>query len=69
MIIAEREDQYWATRVKWDDMASLIITKWNIGYAITAINWSKGYWLILFSKGTANGQKESWETTFTLLSN
>lgn len=159
MIIAEREDQYWATRVKWDDMASLIKTKWdegyaitdmtfgdevyyvlmekgtaivgqeylwkksfsqifeedksssdtrcitsffsdgssfcivrsefknsieqrwcqsksfpkediayywNIGFAITAINWSKGYWLILFSKGTAYGQKESWETTFTL---
>lgn len=159
MIIAEREDQYWATRIKWDDMAGLIKTKWdegyaitdmtygdevyyvlmekgtgivgqeylwkksfsqifeedrsrsdsrcissffsdgssfcvvrsefkqsieqrwcqsksfpkkdiayywNIGFAITAINWFKGYWLILFSKGITYGQKESWETTFTL---
>lgn len=37
---------------------------WSEGYTISALNWNKGYWRILFSKDLAYAHKESWETTF-----
>ncbi|MDX2440298.1 MAG: hypothetical protein QNK40_07060, partial [Desulfobacterales bacterium] len=55
-------DQLWyrsATFPKRD-----IAHYWKKGYAITAMNWSNGSWLILFSKGIAYARKESWETIF-----
>lgn len=61
MIFTQREDQYWATRTNWVDMAELIKTKWDEGYAITDMVYGDDVYFVLMEKGTGVlGQEYSW---------
>lgn len=52
MIFTSREDQYWATRIEWDDTAKVIKEKWDEGYAITDLVYGDGMYYVLLEKGT-----------------
>jgi len=52
MIFTKREDQYWAIRVDWKDMADIIKEKWDEGYAITDICHGDGVYYALLEKDT-----------------
>jgi tetratricopeptide (TPR) repeat protein len=65
MIFTRREDQYWATRTQWEDMAKIIKTKWDEGYAITDMAYGDEVYYVLMEKGTGIlGQEYLWNKSF-----
>lgn len=67
MIFTKREDQYWATRSEWKDMADIIKTKWDEGYAITDMAYGDEVYYVLMEKGTGLlGQEYLWNKTFAI---
>ena len=64
MIFTHREDQYWATRIEWEDMAKLIKEKWDEGYAITDLSFGDGVYYALLEKDTGIlAQEYSWNNS------
>lgn len=52
MIFTRREDQFWATRIEWEDAEKIIKEKWDEGYAITDLVYGDGMYYVLLEKGT-----------------
>ena len=66
MIFTCREDQYWATRIDWEDMAKVIQGKWDEGYAITDMAYGDGLYYVLLEKGTGIlAQEYLWGNSFS----